>query len=95
MTNENNEWFKQLFSQEEAEAIQAKAERIEEDMTTMYEITLLIPREQGLDLCGHFNKMRTGNATLRSMVYIASLLEAIMESIETALYDDGINPYED
>jgi len=95
MTNEDNEWFKQLFSQEELEHIQHKTQRIEEDMTTAYEITLLIPREQAIELCRHFDNMRSTEATIESMIFVASLMEAIMDSVESALYDDDVNPYED
>ena len=91
----SDEWLN-IFSKEEMEQIASRAERIEEDMATMYEITFIVPREQAIELCLHYDKMRySGAPDLESLSFIASLLISLVSTIENALDADGIDPYEE
>ena len=44
MANEENDWFTEFFNTEEAAKMKARSKRIEEDMSTIYDITLVLPR---------------------------------------------------
>jgi hypothetical protein len=91
----SDEWLN-IFSKEEMENIETRAERIEEDMSTVYEITFLVPRDQAIDLCRHYDKMGESlTPSMESLMYIASLLTSLVSTIESALEIDGIDPYED
>lgn len=91
----NDDWIENIFTPEEVEKIRASTERIEEDMSTVYEVTFLIPRDQAIELCQQYEAMHHLNPTMESLAYVASMLEAIIETIEDTLDFDGINPYED
>lgn len=95
MTSNDKEWFKDLFSAEDAQQIQARAERIEEDMFTEYEITFVIPREQAIELCRHYSLMQDDIPNMKSMMYVGSMISALMNVVVEAIYDDGINPFDD
>lgn len=95
MTSKDKDWFKEFFSAEEAEHIQARADRIEEDMFTEYEITFVVPREQAIELCRHYALMQDDIPNIRSMMYVGSMISRLMTVIVEAIYDDGINPFDD
>jgi hypothetical protein len=91
----SDEWLN-IFSKEEMEKIESRAERIEEDMSTVYELTFLVPRDQAIELCRHYDMMEESLIpNMESLVYIASLLNSLVSTIESALEVDGIDPYED
>ena len=91
----SDEWLN-IFSKEEMEKIESRAERIEEDMSTVYELTFLVQRDQAIDLCRHYDRMgELLTPSLESLMYVASLLSSLVSTIESALESDGIDPYED
>lgn len=91
----SDEWLN-IFSKEEMEQIVSRAERIEEDMSTFYEITFIVPREQAIDLCRHYEFMRSSDSPpTDSLAFLASLLISLVSTIEDALDGDGIDPYEE
>jgi len=91
----SDDWLN-IFSQEELEQIESRAERIQEDMETMYEITFIVPREQAIDLCRHYAEMHiTADPSVEALIFLASLLSSLVGTIETALDGDGIDPYEE
>lgn len=91
----NEDWIENLFSPEEAEKIRARSERIEEDMTTVYEVTFIIPRDQAIELCRQYVAMHREEPSIEALEYVGSMLEKIIETLEDTLDYDGINPYED
>lgn len=95
MKNNDNDWFKELFNAEDVQHIQARTERIEEDMFTEYEITFVIPRDQAIELCRHYSMLQDDIPNMRSMMYVGSMITALMNTVVEAIYDDGIDPYED
>jgi hypothetical protein len=91
----SDEWLN-IFSKEEMEKIELRAERIEEDMSTVYELTFLVPRDQAIELCKHYDRMGESlTPNMESLMYISSLLTSLVSTIESALEVDGIDPYED
>jgi hypothetical protein len=95
MKNNDKDWFKELFTAEDAQQIRAKSERIEEDMFTEYEITFVIPRDQAIELCRHYSMLQDDIPNMRSMMYVGSMITALINTIVEAIYDDGIDPFED
>lgn len=92
MTNSSNdEWFKSIFDAEDAEKMISKAQRIEEDMSTLYEVTLAIPRDQAIETCKHYYRMQEEEMDLESMYFIGSMVTAMILTLEEALLYDGIN----
>jgi hypothetical protein len=92
MANEENDWFTQFFNAEEAANLQARSERIEEDMSTVYDITLVLPREQAIQACQQYYLMISGGNNESATEYIASMLSSLIGVIEIALLSDGIDP---
>ena len=95
MTNEDNDWFKMFFQDEEAQLLRARAERIEEDMNTVYELSFMVPREQAIETCNHYYKLNDGNFDIDSLMYMASMINSIIVVMEAALAVDGINPMDE
>lgn len=95
MDDEIPEWASELFTEEELNKIMSAAQRIEEDMTTLYDVTLSIPREEAITLCKKYFEIRDGNFNLDAMEYIASMVSALVLTVMTALEADDIDPLEE
>ena len=90
---EENEWTETVFSPEDTEAMEAKFKRIEDDMTTIYEMVIIMPRETAIQACRAYARLGTGD--LPSFIYCNGMLESLVNIMEEALVKDEINPYED
>lgn len=87
-----DDWAKEIFSEEEVRNINARAERVIGDMTTDYIVSLTIPREEAIAACRHYDAVSRGS--LNSVIYCFEILESLVETLEVILEVDGINPYE-
>lgn len=89
---ENLEWVLELFNKEEIETLMSRAGEIEDDMLTVYDITLSVPREEAITLCRKFESIQNGAIDLDAMQYVASMVAALVETVRVALEADGIDP---
>jgi hypothetical protein len=93
MTEEDSDWTETVFSPEDTESMEAKFKRIEDDMTTIYEMVIIMPRETAIQACRAYARLGTGD--IASFIYCNGMLESLVNIMEQALVGDGLNPYED
>jgi hypothetical protein len=93
MTEESSDWTETVFSPEDTESMEAKFKRIEDDMTTIYEMVIIMPRETAIQACRAYAKLGTGD--IASFIYCNGMLESLVNIMEQALLGDGLSPYED
>jgi hypothetical protein len=93
MTEEDSDWTETVFSPEDTESMEAKFKRIEDDMTTIYEMVIIMPRETAIQACRAYARLGTGD--IASFIYCNGMLESLINIMEQALVGDGLNPYED
>lgn len=93
MTDEaDDKWTETVFSAEDAAAMEARFKRVEDDMTVIYEMVIIMPRETAIQACKAYARLGTGH--LPSFMYCNGMLESLISIMEQALETDGINPYE-
>lgn len=93
MTEENDDWLYDIIPKQQAEELEEKMYRIENDENTILSIVLSAPRASAIQLCQTYTKAMTGNIT--ESFKLISFMERIVELIEQELYDSGIDPYEE
>ena len=91
MTNENDDWIYDIIPAKQAEELEEKMQRIENDENTIFSIVLSAPRSSAIQLCKTFSKAMDGN--LNESFNLIRFVENIVELIEQELYDAGIDPY--
>lgn len=93
MTNENDDWIRNIVPNEDVESINARAERIEDDHNTWYELTFVLSRQEAIKTCQQFERAQDGDQV--ALLHMFSILTGIVGSIEFALSTDNIDPYEE
>lgn len=94
MTEEaKDDWTETVFSPEDVSAMETRFKRVEDDMTTIYEMVIIMPRETAIQACRSYSKLGTGD--IASFIYCNGMLESLINIMEQALQGDGLNPYED
>jgi hypothetical protein len=88
-----NEWIKNLIPPEDVEQLQAKSERIVKGHDTFYEMTLMMYEEDMVKTVRTLNRMQDGNK--ESWIMAINLVLALLSTMEEALADADVDPYED
>ena len=87
----SNEWAREYFSPEEIKRFESKAEKIEDDMNTYYQVSLIAPREAVINACILYREAQMGS--IEGMMFCGYMLSGIIEQLLDSLLDDGIDPY--
>jgi hypothetical protein len=94
MSDQSNEdWVYKVIPQKQADEINERMERIYEDETTMFNITMVAPRSSAIELCKMFDKAMGGD--YNSAVSIIGFVSHIVYMIQEELHNDGIDPFTD
>jgi hypothetical protein len=91
--NENDDWIRDIVPDEDVDNLNAKAQRIESDHDTYYELSFYLSRPEAIKTCQQFALVQEGQPF--ALVHMFSILTGIVDSIEFALSTDDINPYEE
>lgn len=91
--SESSDWIRNLIPAEDVEQLQAKAQRIVEGHDTFYEMTLMMYEEDMINTVRMLSGMRNGEK--ESWLLAINLVLALVNTMEEALSESGINPYED
>jgi hypothetical protein len=88
-----NEWIKNLIPPEDVEQLQAKSERIVKGHDTFYEMTLMMYEEDMIKTVRSLHGMQRGER--ESWLLAINLVLALLGTMEEALAESDIDPYED
>jgi len=78
------------FDPEDIADLAARARKIEEDLLTSYELTIIISHESAVDFVNQYQRARTGD--INALYDMMVVLHTIALSVQTALeadYDDN------
>lgn len=88
-----SEWIRDLIPPEDVEQLQSKAERIVEGHNTFYEMTLMMYEEDMIKTVRMLDGMRNGSK--EAWLLAINLILALVNTMEEALGESGINPYDE
>lgn len=91
--NEEADWIKNLVPPEDIADIEAKANKIEQEHGTFYEMSVMMSLEDMAEAVRAGYGMRLGDA--ESWMLGVNILMALLATMETALKKDGIDIWED
>lgn len=91
--NEEADWIKNLVPPEDIADIEAKANKIEQEHGTFYEMSVMMSLEDMAEAVRAGYGMRLGDT--ESWMLGVNILMALLGTMETALKKDGIDIWED
>lgn len=91
--NEEADWIKNLVPPEDIADIEAKANKIEQEHGTFYEMSVMMSLEDMAEAVRAGYGMRLGDE--ESWMLGVNILMALLATMETALKKDGIDIWED
>ena len=83
MTNENDDWIYDIIPAKQAEELEEKMQRIENDEGTIFSIVLSAPRSSAIQLCKTFSLAMDGN--LNESFNLIRFVENIAADIERSI----------
>jgi hypothetical protein len=89
----DDEWIYEIVPHEQIESMQDKAEQIRRNMDEGVSIILTADNQSAIEMCQCYRKSMQGD--INASFKIASFMMSIIDTIESHLEREGINPYED
>lgn len=91
--NEEADWIKNLVPPEDIADIEAKANKIEQEHGTFYEMSVMMSLEDMLEAVRAGYAMKLGNT--EAWMLGVNILMALLGTMEEALKKDGVSIWED
>lgn len=90
MTNERD-WIREFMSREDINTIEQRAKKVVNSMKTLYEVSLIAPRQSLIQACLAFEAASEGDQL--AIAFCIDLLGSLISTFEDALGEDNIDPY--
>lgn len=89
---EEEDWIYDIVPKAQVESMNTNAKRIQKNMEGGVTLVLSSDNESAIELCNYWRDALQGDSI--SWLRVASFMAGIIETIETHLSEEGINPYE-
>jgi len=88
----SDEWIYDIAPKEQIDSINEQADKTLFNMSGGVSLVLSTDNQSAIDLCQNWKLAIGGNAM--SWVRISTFMAGIIETLETHLFEENINPYE-